>query len=58
MKSFEQIAKAMYLAFLKERKALGSRGADHLSWETLPQDQQGPWIAAAREAAVQLAQVH
>ena len=42
MKSFEQIAKAMY----------------QLSWETLPQDQQGPWIAAAREAAEQLAQVH
>lgn len=58
MKSFEQIAKAMYLAFLNERKALGSRSTDHLSWETLPQDQQGPWIAAAREAAVQLAQVH
>ena len=58
MKSFQQIARAMYLAYLKERKAQGSRGTDYLSWELLTNEQQACWVAVAREAAAQLAQVH
>lgn len=58
MKSYEQIAKAMYAAFIKERKARGSCGTDYLSWEGLSPDQQACWIAAARQAAAELALVH
>lgn len=58
MKSFEQIAQAMYAAFLKERQKRGSRGAHYLDWDALSEDQRASWIAAAKQAAAELALVH
>ena len=34
MKSYEQIARAMWDAYLKERKSQGSTGTDYLRWKT------------------------
>ena len=58
MKSYEQIAKAMFEAFLKERKRQGSNSTDYNHWESLDTDGQACWIAAAKQAAAELALVH
>lgn len=58
MKSFEHIARAMWSAYLQERKRQGSTGTDYLRWEDLTEQGRACWIAAAQEAARQLAEVH
>ena len=58
MKSFEQIAEAMFRAFMKERKRQGSKGVDHTDWSDLSESQRASWIAAAKQAAAELAVVH
>ena len=58
MKSFENIARAMYEAFLKERKRQGSKSTDYLDWGLLNDGQRACWVAAARQAAAELALVH
>ncbi len=58
MKRFEQSAQAMYAAFLKERQKRGSRGTHYLDWDALSEDQRASWIAAAKQAAAELALVH
>ncbi len=58
MKSFEQIAQAMHEAFLKERRNQGSASTAYAGWDALGKDQQAAWIAAARQAAAELALVH
>ncbi len=57
-KSYEQIAKSMFEAFLKERKRLGSASTDYIKWESLTRDQQSAWVAAAKQAAAELALIH
>lgn len=58
MKTYEQIAKSMFEAFLKERKRLGSASTDYIKWDSLTPDQQAAWVAAAKQAAAELALVH
>lgn len=58
MKSFEQIARAMWDAYLQEHKRQGDHGAQHLSWQDLTEQGRACWIAAAQEAARQLVGVH
>ena len=58
MKSYEQIAQAMHEAFVKERVRQGSRAIAYLGWDRLTDDEKAPWIAAAKQAAAELALVH
>lgn len=56
MKNYEQIAAAMYAAWEKEVR--GQTGIDLLAWTALPAVEQRAWVAAARQAAAELALVH
>ena len=56
MKSFEQIAKAMFMAHEKELRSSTQR--ELLTWDELPQARRDAWIAAARQAAAELALMH
>lgn len=60
MKSFEQIAQAMYRAYQKQARQIDEEGlAEHaLQWADLDAGTQGCWIAAAKQAAAELATVH
>lgn len=55
MKSYEQIAAAMYRAFIKQANG---REVDAFAWEALSLEMRACWIAAARQAAAELALVH
>ncbi len=56
MKSYEQIAKAMYEAW--EKSIRRETGIELLSWSALPTLEQQAWIAAARQAVAEMATVH
>lgn len=58
MKSFEQIAKAMYSAFVKERERLEGCTGKYIAWSAQSEAGKAAWIAAARQAAAELATVH
>ena len=55
MKSFEQIAKAMYGAWAKEYR---KHNFDPPLWITLTPAAHAAWIAAARQAVAEMATVH
>lgn len=59
MKSFEQIAAAMYTAYWKRDAQLypDAHGVTG-TWEQLPQTQRECWIAAAKQAVAEMATVH
>lgn len=56
MKSFEQIAKAMYSAWCAE--AARQSGKLYVAWSEQAPHLQQAWIAAARQAAAELSTVH
>ena len=56
MKSYEQIAQAMYEAHGKE--LLRQIGVTQRPWGGLGSGEQACWIAAAKQAAAELALVH
>lgn len=58
MKSYEQIAEAMYRAWVKERESREVVLGRYLAWSALSDDGKAAWIAAARQAAAELALVH
>jgi hypothetical protein len=60
MKSFNQIAAAMYAAYCKQAQRIDAEGlAGHApTWDELDAGTQGCWIAAAQQAAAELALVH
>lgn len=58
MKSFEQLARSAFEAFLKERKRLGSTSTDYNNWESLTENQRAPWIAVAKQLWAEMATVH
>ena len=59
MKSYEQIAEAMYRAFVKQAAHSVSIDTSKFNaWDTQPPDVRECWIAAARQAAAELALVH
>ena len=58
MKSFEQIAKAMRQAFLNEGERDGNSSEGYAPWDELDSSQKARWVAAAQEAARQLAEVY
>ena len=59
MKSFEQVARAMYLAFVKEAaRATQCDAGSAIAWEDQAPETRACWIAAARQAAAELALVH
>lgn len=55
MKSFEQIARAMYAAYCE---SLPDIGFSKPGWETLSAYMQGAWIAAAKRAHKEISEVH
>lgn len=58
MKSFDQIAQAMYLAFVKKAGALTKTDAGQFrAWDQQPPDVHACWVAAAQQAAAELALV-
>lgn len=58
MKSYEQLARSGYEAFLKERKRQGSNSTDHVGWDILSPQQKATWIAAAKQIVAEMATVH
>lgn len=58
MKSYEEIAEAMYRAFVKERETRGSASVTYAAWSVMSADGKAAWIAAAKQAAAELALVH
>lgn len=60
MKSYAQIAAAMYHAYCKHAQRIDTEGlAGHaLTWAELDAGTQECWIAAAQQAAAELALVH
>ncbi len=58
MKSFEQIARAMYTAYLKKAGGKAFDGKPLPSFEQLGAERRECWIAAAQEAAKQISEVH
>jgi hypothetical protein len=60
MKSYSQIAAAMYAAYCKQAQRIDGAGlAGHAqAWQDLDPGTQGCWIAAAQQAAAELALVH
>ena len=58
MKTFEQLAKEGYEAFLKARKQAGSTGTDYLRWDMLSAEQQSCWLAATKQILAAYAVVH
>lgn len=59
-KSYTQIAAAMYAAYCKQVQRIDEEGlAGHaLAWQDLDPGTQSCWIAAAQQAAAELALVH
>lgn len=61
MKSYSQIAAAMYAAYCKQARRIDSGHglAGHApTWPELDAEEQSCWIAAAQQAAAELALVH
>jgi L-alanine-DL-glutamate epimerase-like enolase superfamily enzyme len=58
MKSFEQIAQAMYHAYRKRFGGKDTSGLDMATWDELGELSRQSWIAAARQATAELALVH
>lgn len=58
MKSYEQLARTAFEAFVKERKRLVSHGTDHTNWEFMTETQRAPWIAVAKQLWAEMAAVH
>lgn len=56
MKSFEQIAKAMYAAYRRHIQTV--IGVNPPSWGDLPMTELQAWISAAQEANKEIAEVH
>ena len=57
MKSFEQIAKAMYEAYAKTKRELGYTSRI-LPWAALLSSSKDAWIAAAQVAHKEMMEVH
>jgi hypothetical protein len=58
MKSYAQIAQAMHHAFCKRFGGKDTNGLDMATWDELDELSRESWIAAARQAAAELALVH
>lgn len=57
MKSFEQIAKAMFEAVLsRQKKRL--KGLESVRWDELSRNQKDDWVEAARTAHKEITEVH
>ena len=54
MKSFEQIAQAIYEAYETNRRFFRWES----DWEILTDDEKAPWIAAAQTAHKEIMEVH
>lgn len=60
MKSFEQIAAAMYHAYCKQARELDEEGlAGHAAkWQELDAGTRECWVAAAKQAVAEVAALH
>lgn len=58
MKSYEQIAAAMYHAYCKSLNLPDQRNTPQLSWGLLTEATQKAWIEAAKQAVAEMATVH
>jgi hypothetical protein len=58
MKSYEQIAAAMYHAYCKRFGPTDINGMPHATWTELGDLSRQSWIAAAQQATAELALVH
>ncbi|WP_310614059.1 hypothetical protein [Limnohabitans sp.] len=58
MKSYEQIAASMYQAYCKRFGGKDIDGRDIATWDELGDLTRQSWIAAAKQAAAELALVH
>ena len=57
-KSYSQIAAAMYAAYCKRFGGKDINGLDMATWDELSELSRQSWIAAAQQAAAELALVH
>ncbi|MDO5623800.1 MAG: hypothetical protein Q4G71_03835 [Pseudomonadota bacterium] len=58
MKSFEQIARAMHAAFIQQAATEDDGFPPELyGWDSMCAEDRACWIAAARQAAAELAEV-
>jgi hypothetical protein len=58
MKSFEQIAASMYHAYCKQAGGKTFDGKPLPTWSEIGAERQSCWVAAAKQAASELALVH
>jgi hypothetical protein len=58
MKSFEQIAQAMYGAYFKGMNGTDANGCPLPTWAETSPKQKDAWTEAAKQAAAELALVH
>lgn len=58
MKSFEQIAASMYHAYCKQAGGKTFDGKPLPTWAEIGAERQSCWVAAAKQAASELALVH
>lgn len=58
MKSYEHIAAAIYHAYCKSLNVVDQPSTQSESWAMLNLARQQAWIAAAKQAAAELALVH